>query len=470
MQPLIQSCKHILENPTPSYEDMVFFLTALGGEPTQAATQILLRFLHIQTHIKHFIYEFSKIAFPKEYGFDPFQAEDILGYLLTPSQFDFSLKKAKGKHILYGQDHVKLRQNLVNQLPREIRCHLLNKKLSHFKLMSKITAFTKPRETLPTVLDILDIGSGHSVYLITLEIGDPQPKQLVIKQEDLPNQSLFCKLLDTLEWPSFESHHYEEGPHRWEISDYLGNMSLQTFLQSASTENRSYIEMQMAKHAALGDILGRGDRHFENYMVSTWGIVPIDISFLFWEGNEAWNKRYLAGGIYELSLLRNYSTEELPSKFTHFFHHYGETLHHLKKNKHMLEEQITTFFGSQNLDAQDKIQFIQERLNVVSRYLQDQKTAYIESFFEMKKRLIYKEVLIQLQHKVPQVIENNPTLKMFYLSDKDRPSCFFLLEEYPHLFHQIEQLACTHLEIQPGYFSSQCSRIESEKKALHIQF
>ena len=466
MQALIEDCKRILENPAPSFKEMAFFLSLFGDGFREESTGILVTFIEIQAHFRGFISHFSQLTFPQEFGFDGFSIEDVLRYLLDPSEFDFSLKKAKGKSLLYGQDHVKIRQSLINKLPREIRFHILTRKITHYKLMSKISAFIKPGELLPVILDIVDIGAGHSVYLVTLEMGDLQPKQIVIKQEALQNQSLFCKLLDSLDWPSFESEHYIDGNDRWEISEYLGNMTLHSFLDSVSTENRTYVELQLAKHAALGDVLGRGDRHFENYMVSAWGIVPIDISFLFWEGNESWNERYLAGGIYEFNLLSTYTHQELQDKFKIFFFHYADTLDFLKQNKAKLEEQISTFCSAKNLVAHEKILFVRQRLEAVSSYLMHQKNSYIQSFFEMKKRLVYKEILIQLVEKNPTILETHSHLKMFYLSDKDRPSCFFLLEDYPQLFHQLEKLACQDLEIQPGYFSSQCSRIETEKQEM----
>ncbi len=459
-------CQDILDKASPSHKEMALFLSLISSSKREDQLEVSTTFSKVKEHFTSFINSFSELTFQEGFGFDPFTMKDILLFLLDPSQFNLSLKKEAGCGLLYGHDHVKLRQTFINLLPHEIRFHCLMKKFSYCRLSSKLSAFLKPVSTLPEILDILDIGAGHSVYLVTASVGEAFPRQVVVKQEALPNQSLFCKLLDSLSWPSYESEHFEEQDWQWEISEYLGNLSLQEMLKEVSVENRDSLEMQLAQHAALGDILGRGDRHFENYMVSTWGIVPIDISFLFWEGNEAWSERYIAGGIYELSILEPYSIEELPKKMKRFFSFYEDTVYFLKKEKPNLENQISTFFSSQNMDVADKLAFVQNRLARIEGYVCEQKKSYISSFFEMKKRLVYKEIVSQLYEANPACLDETPWLKMYYLSDKDRPSCFFLLEEKQYLLHDIERLAALHLEIQPGYFSSQWTRIEKEKNKV----
>jgi hypothetical protein len=377
--------------------------------------------IDLNAHFEAIIEAFKPLSFPKGFGFDVFTTDDFTAFLSDDNQFEFSLKKAKGAHILYGLVHAQVRRQLFNGLSKELRLSVFRKKAEAFKLFDKLGFI--PDE----IQDCWDIGMGHSVYAVTLPA-----KTIVIKQEELPNQSLFCLLLTALGWPSFESFHVDSKGIGWEISDYLGPVSLCDVLQ-AQPDLRQDIEDQLAKHAALGDILGRGDRHYDNYMMTPKGLVPIDISFLFWEGNEAWDYKYIAGGIYEFNVLRRYTGSRLDEKKGRFFNIYKDTLLELKRAQPLLESHISTFLGQFDLEAEAKLDFIRKRLDNIDAYFQSQVKLYEEGFTEMQRRERLKRCLEEWVKEDPTCLEKNPVLKMYALADFNRPSCFFLLEEYPEI-------------------------------------
>ncbi len=379
-------------------------------------------------HFEAFLANFEAVSFPKGFGFDPYTLADIRTFLQDPTVFEFSLKKIKGGHVLYASSHIRVRQSLVNFLPLALRLACVLPKLQHHGLMSCFDLHNGN-----SIVDIRDIGAGHSIYMVSLAQPFKGHRRWVIKREDLPNQSLFCQLLSTLGWPTYQSMHHETPYFNCEISQYLGDMTLYEGFRGRLSGSRDHLETQLAAHAALGGVLGRGDRHFNNYMMVAEGIVPIDISFLFWEGNEAWDARYIAGGMYEFSMLSLYSGEALALKMTQFFDTYYETLQFLRSKQGVLEAQLVTFCGDYQLDAADKLAFIQTRLADIDGYFLAQKTAYLKAFDEMRVRQAAKQRLAEHVSKYPEILDTHPLLKMYYMADLDQPSCFFLWEERPEL-------------------------------------
>ena len=56
-------------------------------------------------------------------------------FYLEPSQFALSLNKEKGKGLLYGADHVRVRQSVFNHLPPPLRNAILQKKCDYFAIL-----------------------------------------------------------------------------------------------------------------------------------------------------------------------------------------------------------------------------------------------------------------------------------------------------------------------------------------------
>jgi hypothetical protein len=382
----------------------------------------------LEPHFKEFLETFNPLTFPPGFGFDPYTIEDLESYFNTPTQLEFKLKKEKGRHILYSQTHAKLRQSLLNKLPKSFRVKLVTEKFKALNL-----EHCCPEGPVSLCTDVWDVGMGHSIYVLKF----PQ-KSWVVKREELPNQSLHCRLLESLGWPSFESRQYKTPEMAFEISEYLGKTHLFDCIKSSNLIEPDTLLTQLAKHAALGDVLGRGDRHYNNYMLTEKGLIPIDISFLFWEGNEAWDAKYIAGGLAEFSMLSPYMGDELTAKKNLFFTHYKETLHTLYEKQALLQSQLITFCGDHHLKSDDKLAFIQKRLSDIGVYFEAQKTLYLEAFEEMRRRQALKKKLENAIKTDPDLLIRWPEMRMYYDVDKDQPSSFFLLENFPSIRAYLE--------------------------------
>ncbi|MFT5171305.1 MAG: hypothetical protein ACI9BD_001077, partial [Candidatus Marinamargulisbacteria bacterium] len=250
------------------------------------------------------------------------------------------------------------------------------------------------------------------------------------KREELSNQRFFCLLLQSLGWPSYRSEHYELDSGGWEISEYLGPKSLDTIILENSDFQEDIVCRQLAYQAALGDVLGRGDRHFENYVLLEDALLPIDISFLFWSDNEKWIERYVNGGLYEINfidwLLQD--SDDL-RRFDGFFFHYQKAALELVRKKDIIKANIDSFYQEKDNQVKQKKQFVGDRLSQIGDYVEAQKQLYLKCIKEFRRRQGLKQKLSDKVKQDPSLLTRDPDLKMYFLADQNRLSSFFLLED-----------------------------------------
>jgi len=315
--------------------------------------------LNNNSRVTELLNAFSQLTYP---GLEPFSQEDVDSFFNQESQFSLALNKVRGKGVLYGFDHVALRRRLVNDLPDEERLTILVAKLRFSGIFSE--------EDLQRIVDIRDIGMGHSVYMIQFP-----DKKWVLKPRDSKNQLFYCDVLTALGWPSFTAKDSRSDKGHWELSEYLEGDVLGSLFHPGACLSRA-VETELAAHAALGDVLGRGDRHFENYIVSGGHIYPIDLSHLFWEDNETWVSRYISGGMAEFSSLGAFTSDAVVfcAKIESFFTTYWQTLQFLRDKKMALLEMISKHF-SKDL-AITYSSFISARLDNAEQYFESQKQLY----------------------------------------------------------------------------------------------
>jgi hypothetical protein len=384
----------------------------------------LTNYSHLDHHIKQFLVDFNAVSFPKGFGFDHFSEAEVDAYFSDPAQWHFSLNKETGKGLLYGKLHTQLRQHLLNGLEREDRLKIVLPKFNYIGL-DMLLKRIKPEAGNYSIEDVLDIGMAHSLYRIVLRYENGEVGDYVVKRDVDAKHSFFSKVLNRLGWPNYNSGHFVKGDITLDIMPYLGGTTAYDALTSGDCDNAAIID-QLAMHAALGDILGRGDRHFENYIVNEGKVYPIDVSFLFWPQNEAWLWKYIAGGMTEYSVLNlSQNSDDVRGRFWLI---YTQTMAELQQNQHLIYEEINAFFDEGQ--AADNISFIQERLGDVA-YINAQKKLYEDGFEEYLKRLILKEKLAKLVQEKADYTRLFPTLKMYYLADLDRLSAFYLLEDNP---------------------------------------
>ncbi|MFC1771645.1 hypothetical protein ACFLZV_07150 [Candidatus Margulisiibacteriota bacterium] len=472
---MLTELQNILDQDCPPIDKQRFFLSTLFhlNNPKYTDNTITELFIKVKTHFYKFIEDFKNSAIP-ELDFKAFTLMDILKYFYFENEFAFKLNKSKGKGILYGLEHTLKRQKLLNNLPDSIRISVINSKFQYYEIFSKLLCLLEEKDFFDLVReedthnfsvllkDIKDIGMAHSLYLITLQSRqDKNLKKLVIKQEELPNQAFYCRILSKLGWPSFKSMHFESNNESWEISSYLGDQILGDLFHKTTPDKLSEILPGLAAQAALGDILGRGDRHYENYILQDQALYPIDISYLFWPDNEDWIKKYLCGGISEFCVLKFYLNDKksFKEKSKEFFEVYEKTFLGLKKQKTIINNEIINYYGQNQTDTLRKISFVEERLNSADSYIHAQKQLYLSGFSEMAKRQVYTKALIKLGNRYPSILEEDPLLKMYYYADKDRSSSFFLLENLKEdLLKKTKVLAEKHLGYQPGQIEKEIAQ------------
>ena len=372
---------------------------------------------------------FKKISLPTGYGFDPFSEEDIILFLSAASQWNLSFNKEKGKGILYGRRHARLRQGFVNTLPDKLRKELLFQKIQSVSLFGSLDR--------DDVIDISDIGMGNSVYRIQYQDVHGEVKDRVVKKEELLSQAFMTQLLDLMGWATYHSGHWVGQSGGWEISDYISDTNLQDILNQA--ELTESLVIQLGRQASLGDIVGRGDRHTENYMVKEGELRPIDISYLFREDNDVWLERYIAGGLAEFSVVVVESKERQREFDSLFWKSYEETLAELIKRKEAVIALVESYFGVKDQGTKRKVQFIENRLND-SKFISKQKKRYERSRRQLVQKIPLKRQLDEMLKNDNHQLNKQPWLKMYALANEGRVGSFYLMEEFhPDLLERIKE-------------------------------
>jgi len=453
------TAKEWLEGACASDEDQEW-LSRLGLSTTDPEKIQCIReeILFIMSEL---IEKFRPLAIP-EIGFDPFEEEMLLRYLFTPRKFTFSFKRQRGEGVLYGLDHVHLRRMLFNNLPNFLRVALFKLKAKENGLIETIQNLSnKPKifrdpNWIDKITNVKDIGMGHTLYVISCDA-----QRWVIKKERSSFQSFYNHLLKSLSYTTFESYSLVNECGSWELSEFIGVNTLQDIIKQGSL-SRS-LEEQLADHCCLGDIVGRGDRHFENYIVKNDVIYPIDVSFLFWDDNEDWVQRYLKGGMSELSCL--YVDIETPDIFKFhlsvFYEQYIKSFKRFQMHKERIKDVISQW-GFESSETDHHLRFVEENLSDES-FCDRQFKQYLVSFKSLCKRQYFKKLLKQIFHCLPQGSAISPLLKMYYYSDRYRMSSFFLLDylDREHLFEEIRALAIQHVNVSENEINRTLASIDS---------
>ena len=359
-------------------------------------------------------------------GYNHFAIEQLVTYITQPSIFSFDLLKEKGKGILYGKDIVLLRQSLINQLPVLIRHHVIGQKLQYYGLIAAIeTALNQTglEKGAGYFGDIEDIGMAHSVYKLT--VGDTS---YVLKPKDTNNVNCFLELANIVALETFPTYFLITKYGQWELSTYIESVTLSDYLHHNQPSDR--LVQQLGYHAAFGDLIGRGDRHFENYIVSGDQLYAVDLSILFWENNEEWVFKYAKAGMTEMSIMACFINDEsvFYTQLDLFYRSYVEMVTRCRAKQPQLEHVIETYFP-EPVVYDIRQQFLHHRLTQ-GQFIDTQMKMYLKALSLFLNRLYYKQLLQKIGENYPVKLTQDPLLKMYYLANKERWSCFFLLDEY----------------------------------------
>ena len=407
--------------------------------------------LKIRNKIRDHLNVTNDYFFSGPFGLEKFSLDNISLFFEDESCFGLALKRPRHKGILYGVCHA-LARRVLNFLSVEERVGVVSKKLSYFGIWSILSEFLDREMSADNLTDVSDIGMGDSIYLLTF---NNVKKKVVLKGKGQWTQSIFGDFLYQLDLPHVTSCYYESRGKGWELSECAEIKNLSDMVSKENVE--TYIS-DLGMHAAIGDVLGRGDRHLENYGIKEDRVVPFDVSFLFCKDNNKWCMKYLFGGMYEFSTLWYLSkSARFEVCVDKFFKGYENGISRLQDNVTAIETLVDRVLKNESLEnsllvnREHKAEILErviDKLNSES-FLMEQTCLYRESFKEMKKRQVYKELLNQLYESKPEVIKKNQLLYMYYLSDKDRVSSFFLSEDKPmNLFEDIEKLAKSVLDLE----------------------
>jgi len=368
-------------------------------------------------------------------GLMPFSEADILDYFNDPFQFGLPLNKKKGAGILYGVDHCRLRRAVVNSGTDDDRTHRLTQKLLANGVLSLISDYLGTPVGVGDVADVQDIGMAHAVFRITTTGGT----SVVVKQEAHPNQPYYQDLLKEMGFPFIRAVHVApsaQWPSGYELSDWVEGVPFSDYLFGSgavvsSEEMGRYIQ-SLAWHAALGDMIGREDRHLENYIWDTQyqHIIPVDTAALFGLGNESWVFEYVAGGLAESAVLFPYLPDEdgFRAHLTMYFEAYQQAHYAIRDHADVLIEMTERLVGA---ESDHPIQFLTERIQSET-YCHTQIQRIQAGVIEWHHRWVAR---CQLENAVANGLSLNqyPLLKMYDLAHRGRGSAFFLKE-----FHCIE--------------------------------
>ena len=349
-------------------------------------------------------------------GFSPFSKEQILAYFNDPDTFSLAFNKEAGKGILYGLQLAMWRQDMFNQLPKQDRCSIILQKLHAQGLQASIQQFLGSTCTLADLLqDAFDIGMGHSVFKL-----DCSPlKSIVVKPTTTTHAVFFNQLLQFFDYPTIRLADTKLSSGTWQLADFYEGQTLSTYLQSQKPSEG--IIAQLAFHACLSDVFGRGDRHLENYLVVDDQLYALDISYMFWPKNEIWVNRYISGGQSECTILAHY-----PQFETLYWTTYKQVFAAIKSKQEAAFSLLDTFYKGS--EANTYCHYVQSRLDD-NNYYSNRNAQAAKALQVYKHRLVYKT---RLQKLVEQgAVIKHPILMMYYYANKDRLTAFFLME----LFH-----------------------------------
>ena len=221
-------------------------------------------------------------------GFSVFEEAEINRYLADPEIFSLNFRKEAGQGYLYGLALARLRQSFFNQLAVDQRVASGSETFRAHGVWDWVFDCVGD---VGQLADVSDIGMGHSVYRLVFSGG----QEWVLKRGDSELPVFFSELLHRLEWPFLRKFGTENESGSWVLSEYKGADELSERLHQKKGLSGELCR-QLARHACLGDCLGRGDRHFENYVCVDEVLYAVDIAYLFYPENETWVDLYVMGG------------------------------------------------------------------------------------------------------------------------------------------------------------------------------
>ncbi|KJJ84128.1 L-aspartate oxidase [Candidatus Omnitrophus magneticus] len=373
-----------------------------------------------------------------------------------------------GKNPHVSPDVIRTLRNFVNTAPSMIKETLLRvftENIKHLSWDKGITEYLKQQYGYTgsfTITDITDFSIGTGVYKVTLSLNSAREKldiEIFLKREhsvhrDLRNEiaylnceKLFLKdaMLDRL--PFYYSNELPGKPDLL-IAPVLNGQSLDSELSSLklsnsknkwqiNTESESIsqekkyifkIVMALAKHAALGDILGRNDRNLANTRIlsnaarNIESIIDFDISNMLdnaekgekpWYLNYDWILEDIKQGLSEvtlLALLKEYKKNTINKNLSQRLKTRSEIIEVWKKEYLKTWEEITLPENMKKIkDIIKKVYkgtpaVISKKIAVLEKFTKIDPNKFLKQIFsaflfDYEKRQLYLDSLSRVKEK-----------------------------------------------------------------------
>lgn len=367
--------------------------------------------------IEKLLIDFELLSFSPQIAFEPFQKADIESYYKDASCFSLRFKKKAGQYILYGLPHVALRRQFFNALDLEQRRTLFKDKCDFQHISAWLE---KSIQTDFSAIQITDIGMGESVY----KIQDANLKSWVLKKEKKHYFKEFQTISNQLQLGGIAFYLIQKPNSEWLLMEDKGTETLNDYLMKQESPNKKMIK-SLAQHAFLGDLLHRGERHLENYLVQEDTVFPIDISYLYYPNNNFWTARYMAAGAYEFSVCVDRESDQLDIQLWELFWdayvEASESFNLCAIQSAQAKPYIDTFYADREA------------------YLASYKELYLKNIQHYVYRLKFKKKLDMLFERNSDSL--SPLLKMYFYANRKRVQAFLHLEEHGlFLLDEIEAL------------------------------
>ena len=347
-------------------------------------------------------------------GFNRFSLKDLDRFYNDANVFSLGFNKLKGKGYFYGLELALKRQSLFNELHLDQRVSIFKQKSVNVGLDTFFLNTFKWADF--NIVNVQDIGMGHTVYRII----DSTQRSFVVKETESVFPLFYTSVLRILESPFINSWSYTKADRMWTISEYISGCHLTAFLND--NKCNELIVSQLAKHACIGDVFGRGDRHFENYLVHENTLYPLDVSYLFWPKNEDWVDLYVKGGQSECCVLHH-----LPEFKSLYWKTYTDTFQKMLDNQTGCMDLIGSYFGSSLCGRYQR--YVVDRLSCRD-YVQQRKISCDNSLEEYSRRYEYKIKLDRVVKEDDSILNSDEMLRMYYYANKNRLTAFFLLDYF----------------------------------------
>lgn len=375
--------------------------------------------------------DYERVMIPQ--CIENFDLMTTIEHIISPEIFSLSLNRIDKTKSLYGIEHVRLRQKIWNTLPKNTQIKWFNNKLEFEKIKYQMTRLLgRPSKADPEIVAVKDIGKAHTIYKLDV-IQSEKAYSYVLKKEWANVQRFFEAVCIIFGKAMIASYPIFTKDKAYTLLNYVPGVPLHK-IKWSEIDSEKMID-ECAFQAAIGDCLGRGDRHFENYLWAKDNLYPIDITYMFDDKHHHWLYTYTAGGMYEINSVYNlfHTAQDKRDALNVFKQAYVHWFTKIQDRQSELKRLIQAYFPGQ---FEQYITYITDAFKKADMFLD----IYDKGIIEYDTRLKWRKRLEGLISKSPIILEHEPLFKMMHFAHEDRPIAFYKLEMMaPDILRKIQK-------------------------------